>query len=296
MVRLRPGTRPLRRATDEVQIGLSPDHGIVLGGLSEQEAQLLLSLAASSGTGCDDTLAEQFGVSLERVGELIATLDGHGLLLRTTTPPAPHTVALAGHGSVVDRLREVLGSEPEVRVQEAVPEQPDAVDLAILCTRDAVAPHEGRAWHQLGLPHLPVVVRPDEAVIGPLVRPGETACLTCLDLHRRDRDRAWPRILTQLSSPLHELAPPVDETPTRATAVASLVALVAVESLRPGAPSGVSWQIALPLPEVRTRVWEPHPHCPCAATGMLATTPPQQDQLPVSVPDRAGGGDDTPVV
>lgn len=268
MVRLRPGTRPLRRAADEVQVGLSPDHGIVLAGLTDQEARLLLSLAGSSGTGCDETLAEQFGVSLERVGEFIAALAGHGLLVPTGPSPDARSVCLVGAGTVVDRLREVLAGEQDLLLCEPPGRPPEhPVDLAILCTRDAVAPHEGRAWHQHDIPHLPVVVRPDEAVIGPLVRPGETACLTCLDLHRRDRDTAWPRILTQLSSPVHELAPPVDETPTRAAAVASLVALIALESLRPEAPDGVSWQLTLPWPEVRTRVWEPHPRCPCAASG-----------------------------
>lgn len=265
MVRLRPGTRPLRRAADEIQIGLSPDHGIVLAGLTDQEAQLLLSLAASSGTGCDETLAEQFGVSLERVGELIATLADHDLLVRTGPSPNSPAVCLVGGGTVVDRLREVLGGEPDVLVCGSGAEQQGTVDLVIICTRDAVAPHEGREWHTAGIPHLPVVLRPDEAVIGPLVRPGETACLACLDLHRRDRDKAWPRLLTQLSSPLHELAPTVDETPTRAAAVASFVALIALESLRPDAPSGVSWQVTLPWPDLRTRVWEPHPRCGCAA-------------------------------
>src|SRR5258708_24971775 len=36
-------------------------------------------------------------------------------------------------------------------------------------------------------------------VVGPLVIPGRTACLRCLDLFRTDRDPAWPLILAQLA-------------------------------------------------------------------------------------------------
>jgi hypothetical protein len=34
--------------------------------------------------------------------------------------------------------------------------------------------------------------------VGPLVIPGETSCLSCADLHRSDRDAAWPAIAAQL--------------------------------------------------------------------------------------------------
>ena len=48
--------------------------------------------------------------------------------------------------------------------------------------------------------HMPVTVPGDRAVIGPLVLPGFTGCLRCADLHRRDRDPAWPRLAAQLAT------------------------------------------------------------------------------------------------
>ena len=50
-----------------------------------------------------------------------------------------------------------------------------------------------------GVAHL--AVRAEEAigVVGPLVRPGLTACLRCLDLTRAGLDPAWPLILAQLA-------------------------------------------------------------------------------------------------
>ena len=47
-------------------------------------------------------------------------------------------------------------------------------------------------------PHLPVRVRDGIGLVGPLVIPGVTSCLGCADLHRSDRDAAWPAIAAQL--------------------------------------------------------------------------------------------------
>lgn len=60
-----------------------------------------------------------------------------------------------------------------------------------------------------GISHLPVVVDEDRVRIGPMVIPGLTPCLTCLDLHRTDWDRAWPALLPQLGRARSPLAPVV---------------------------------------------------------------------------------------
>lgn len=272
MVRLRPTARPVRRGTGEVQFGLTPERGIVLAGLNDQETELLLSLAETSGTGRDVSLAHRFGVPLERVEELVTALRGHGLLVDPAAPGSPsrQIVSVCGRGVVVDQLRRELTATELVGVQDAPTEPPgDDVALAVLCARDAVALDQGTSWQRAGTPHLPVVLRDEEVVIGPLVQPGRSPCLRCLDLHRSDRDRAWPRILTQLSSPAHDLMSTVDAPATHVAVISSVVAMIVLEALTSSAgeppPHGVSWQISLPWPDVRTRVWKVHPHCSCAA-------------------------------
>ncbi len=44
----------------------------------------------------------------------------------------------------------------------------------------------------------PVRVRDGTGLVGPLVIPGMTSCLRCADLHRSDRDAAWPAVAAQL--------------------------------------------------------------------------------------------------
>lgn len=266
MVRLRPTARPVRRGAGEVQFGLSPGTGIVLAGLNDSEAELLLSLARTSGTGRDVSLSQRFGVPLERVEQLVATLRGHGLLIAPADAPSSegHVVTVCGRGTVVDRLREELGSREIVELTAPDVEPGSGrTSLAVLCARDAIAPDEGLRWQRADTPHLPVVLRDEEAVIGPLVLPGCSPCLRCLDLHRRDRDSAWPRILTQLSCPPGELSQAVDAPPAQASVISSLVHLMALESLTSTSLTGVSWQVSLPWPDVRTRAWEQHPQCEC---------------------------------
>jgi bacteriocin biosynthesis cyclodehydratase domain-containing protein len=274
MVRLRPAAHPVRRAPGEVQFGLSPTSGIVLAGLTEAECKLLLSLADTAGTARDVSLAERFGVPLHRVIELVAALRRHGLLVGEAAPAPARRICVPGRGSVVDLVREYLSAADVGVVIPAEAAVAAAVDLALVCSADAVAPDEGRVWQRVGTAHLPVVLRDGEVVVGPLVHPGRSACLHCLDLHRRDRDRAWPRILSQIGTPTRDLARAVDAPTAQARTVAALVAMLAQECLAtPTAVLGVSWQVSLPWPEVRTRVWEPHPHCAC-----LARRPPSADR------------------
>lgn len=263
MVRLRPTALPVRRAPGEVQFGMSPAHGIVLAGLTESESELLLSLSESAGTGRDVTLSERFGVPLERVVDFIGALRNHGLLVPDTIAAGTHRLCVPGRGIVVDLVREHLESGGDM-VIDPDPTDLGTVDLVVLCGRDAIAPDEGAACQRARIAHLPVVLRDGEVIIGPLIHPGVSACLRCLDLHRRDRDHAWPRILSQITTPSSDLGISVDAVPAQANTVAALVAMLARESLTTQqVTTGVSWQVSLPWPEVRTRVWTPHPHCDC---------------------------------
>jgi hypothetical protein len=46
--------------------------------------------------------------------------------------------------------------------------------------------------------HLAVRLRDGTGVVGPLVLPGRSACLGCVELHRRSRDPGWPAVAAQL--------------------------------------------------------------------------------------------------
>ncbi len=59
--------------------------------------------------------------------------------------------------------------------------------------------------------------------------PGVTACLRCVDAHRRDRDPAWPSVAAQLSAPPPGGDPGVDGA--LAATAAAHAALAALDHL-----------------------------------------------------------------
>lgn len=116
-----------------------------------------------------------------------------------------------------------------------------------------------------GVPHLRVVVREATAVVGPFVLPGSTACLRCIELHRSDRDAAWPLIAAQLAagSPGTSIEACDVVLATLAASVAALQVLAFVDGGELATRNG-TLEIALPDWRVRRRSWRAHPSCGCS--------------------------------
>jgi hypothetical protein len=135
-------------------------------------------------------------------------------------------------------------------------------DLTILA-QDCPLPDERRqALHADAAPHLAVDLRVDSGVVGPLVLPGFTSCLRCADLHRRDRDPAWPALAVQLRIGTRYGAASAVAV---AGVVAGVAALQALAFLDGTEPAVVDATVELHPPDwrLRRRTWPPHPDCDC---------------------------------
>jgi len=116
------------------------------------------------------------------------------------------------------------------------------------------------------VPHLAVMAGEAIGVVGPLVVPGRTACLLCLDYERADNDPAWPLILAQLGRRSPE-PPACDAVLAAAVAAqAAAQALIAIDK-NPSASAAANGTLELVLPDWRwrRRTWQPHPVCPCSS-------------------------------
>jgi hypothetical protein len=136
---------------------------------------------------------------------------------------------------------------------------PDLVILADTCRRYLPA-----ALLRAGIPHLTASASEAIGVVGPLVLPGRTACLRCLDLARADRDPAWPLILAQLAG--GRVGPPACDV-ILAMAVAAQAAAQVLTFVDRGAAAtaAVNGTLELVLPgwQWRRRTWLPHQCCLC---------------------------------
>ncbi len=282
-VTLRESARPVRRGIGEVQFGLTPERGIVMAGLSEAEAGWLLSLgggppptnrAGFADPGVLVGTAINWGVSAPRAAELLDVLHTHGLVVddspsgRHTRSPAAtpqlhdRMVCVLGRGEVADSIRTHLALTCTTRVsREFVGAQPPVVTVMVV--RDAVGPRDRASWARSAHTHIPVVIGHRHAVLGPLMsRGGPGPCLTCLDLTRRDRDTAWPLIAAQISGSTSDWGAGVSADATLSAAVAALTAMLVRAHLdEVSVPAGVTWEVALPWPDVTTRRWPRHLAC-----------------------------------
>lgn len=140
-------------------------------------------------------------------------------------------------------------------------------DLAVLC--DPWPPEQVRAsLHAARTPHLTATVRETTGVVGPLVLPGRTGCLRCVDLHRCDRDRAWPALLAQLTARSRRAADPLDGSLALLVAAAAALQALTFLDVWGEVPVGVreaSLELRLPDWKLRRRSWPAHPRCPCGA-------------------------------
>jgi bacteriocin biosynthesis cyclodehydratase domain-containing protein len=174
--------------------------------------------------------------------------------------PAGLTVADLGEPRQQGAARAVGRAAPEVSTRDdgALP------DLAIL-TGTALPDLPGRLVCDR-VPHLAVRTGEAIGVVGPLVLPGGSACLRCVDLRKAEGDPAWPRIIAQatLTRPQPEACDTVLAAMTATLAAAQ--ALAHLDRVV-GAPVTVNGTLELVLPgwQWRRRTWPPHPACGCGA-------------------------------
>lgn len=292
-VQLRPHARVLRRGAGAVQVGLVPEAGIVLTGLSDPELKVLDLLRSGCEVSVLARAAATRGCPPERVTALLATLRRHALLAEpapassdveaTSGLPLPsgsvasarrtRTVVLDGSGRLADTLRHTLRAAGVGRIDcgphagadwehALAGGRHDRPDLVVLIGTGAMDATRGEPWRRHRMAHLPVLATGPRVCVGPMVQQG-AACLHCLDLHRADRDGHWPHVLSQLVPIGPNAAEPAQVDVGVATLVAGWATMLIQLVLDGGrAPQGLSVEVtAGRLAAVRRR-WSRHPRCP----------------------------------
>lgn len=214
------------------------------------------ALAAHDGDGAAELVAARAAARVEIVtsgGRLSAQVASSlGVLLRAAG--LPHKLRDPAHRPTSARSGQAPSSGPLVTgVLVAVGEPP----------REHLDP-----WMRDGTPHLLLRLTEGNAVIGPFVEPGSSACLRCVDAHHADLDPAWPLLVAQYASAVGRdredtIPEPLDPI------LASLASAWAVRELASHAegrrPPTTSTTIRLDphLTALETQHWPRHPACGC---------------------------------
>ena len=156
---------------------------------------------------------------------------------------------------------------PDVNTGPIPPER--STDLVLLTDPVPLDPTLRSALHQAGVPHLPASVDGQHATVGPLVLPGVSSCLRCAELHRMDRDPAWPALAVQLAArPRRRIGSDVALcVATVGVAVTQALAYLDQSGLDGKRPATVDGTLEWRLPDwrLRRRSWPAHHRWDCGA-------------------------------
>jgi hypothetical protein len=239
---LRPGLHVVRRDDAHLQIGLDAPDRLIL----RDRPGLLDALRALPQIPADQALV-QVVESLAQTGWLV----DHGR--PAAGPLLP--LALAVDAPLLDAVARACRAA-EVTVA-------DSPGLRLVATVGEPRREVGDDLMRSDVPHLWLAAFPDRVRVGPLVEPGRSACLRCLDAHLGERDPRRATVLAQLAERAPGPQTAYDAALAQAGAALAVRDLARQLAGEPSALRSTTLTIGTDL-EVTRRVWLRHPHCGCA--------------------------------
>lgn len=249
-LRLSAAHPPLWRTEHDLQLG--PDAVATLHRPLPWQERIVDALERGLPASAMGGLALEHDVAQADVRALLTRIDG------ALTPRAPDTqwTVLVRH---LDGLPGADGvtagaSAAGAEVRDDIEREVDAT-AHILVSHHCPDLAAARRSMAADVPHIPVVLRGEAAEVGPLVIPGHTPCLMCVDDGRTLRDEAWPNVRAQLT-----LRAPTTVVDPLAHEAGFLAARLLAEG-----PTDASRSVLLTWRSTRRR-WRTHavsPDCAC---------------------------------
>jgi hypothetical protein len=275
---LDPAMPVLLRPDGAVQVGWDPRRAVLVRPPSGMTASGLAAVLQAMRAPVDiaelQRQAARHGLAdPDELGALIAALVDAGV----ARPARRHrrraaAVRVHGRGPLSDLLVEALrcsGARIKHSHQPHAAVGPGEADLVVLSDYLVADPRMVRELHAGGVPHLPVRVRDGTGLVGPLVIPGVTSCLGCADLHRSERDAAWPAVAAQLRGTVGN----ADRATVLATAalalnqvnrvIAAVCGAQVVPDPAPPPTLNATLEFDVGAGAIVCRHWSRHPLCSC---------------------------------
>ena len=266
---LNPSTPVLLRPDGSVQVGWDPRRAVLVHPPAGLSAAALAALLRSMQSGLTSDELQSRGDT--DVVDLIGSLLDVGLVtVVTQRRTRSAAIRVHGRGPLSDLLISGLRCSG-ARVQHSSMPHADVTahrpDLVVFADYLIADPRLVRDLHSAGVAHLPVRVRDGTGLVGPLVIPGVTSCLSCADLHRSERDAAWPAVAAQL----RDTVGTADRATVLATAALALnqvdriIRAVSDSDDPPGADPPPTLDTTLEFDihhsSIVARRWSRHPRC-----------------------------------
>lgn len=279
--KLRVSPFPQRDGT--IRLGWDPEASFIVAGPPEVGSDVVLAVLRSL-DGCSARahiiwLAGTLGMSASSASTLLAELDEAGLLVDGRGPnakipdedrPRSAIVHLLGRGPLADAIRAGATASSKLDLRHSCDPPLELLrheegrwtcDLAILTDDLVPDPRVVTALVLTKTPHLQVRLRDGKGVVGPMVIPGASSCLRCLELVRCGMDPQWPHVSAQLLGRVGDASKPT----VLAAAALVLEKIDAFVGQRSTSLTDSTVEIDLPHARMATRTWKRHPLCDCAS-------------------------------
>ncbi len=270
---LDPAMPVLLRPDGAVQVGWDPRRAVLIQPPPGLTAPALATVLRTMHTGAavEDLLSAAAPAGHQDLTDLVQALVKAGVARAAPAPSRSRAAAVRvhGRGPLAEALTESLqrsGARVAHTSQSHVVVRAANTDLMVLTDQLVADPRVLRELHEARVAHLPVRIRDGVGLVGPMVLPGATACLNCVDLHRSDHDEAWPAVAAQLRDTVG--------TADRATVLATAaLALGQIEEVirairgQPDRPAPTTLSATLEFDvvagSITSRHWPRHPRCRC---------------------------------
>lgn len=289
--RLLPGLRRVRLHDTAVQFGANPERAMLLRlpdkrfgdlvdhletwtdessyarmvrklGILQSDADQLLHQLREAGFILDGSALTPDGAPGSK--RPVLSTEATALALRRQASPGPvlarrqqERVFINSSGLLAHRTAQILRESEIGRVWCADEGRRGKATLTVLVNSVQPPALLARAHHRRQLPYLIVTIVDGEVELGPLVRPGISACVRCVELRRWEAMPQWR----------HAPVPAGDgdliEATLRAATVSALSSIIAQYADGERASlQGTTVRISPSLESVRSQ-WQPHPDCGC---------------------------------
>jgi hypothetical protein len=264
MLRLDPALPPLWRTADVMQFGVPAV--VCLDSPMPWQERMVEELVGGIAESAWAPVASAFGAPDGAAADLLERLrPALGNLSVPVPPPialhVPATIPPADASSFV-RTLDAIGMPHRAWQQDEPPNHVEPQEVVVMLTPFLVDPVAAGRLMRDDIPHIPVVLAGRSIRIGPLVRPGVTACAICTQTHLQGDDPAWPALASQL---VQRSAPP------SGPALLAEAALTCARMLTVPMPDALL--VTLEAGEHRRSIaaCSPHPRCSCRSLGGTST-------------------------
>ena len=205
------------------------------------------------------------GLAAAGVGHLISH-DG-GQVTDADLGPTGYPSQLLGRPRV-DALRALLAASPNKAVvstgSKLLEKQLQKMDCAVLISHQAMEPRRYAPWVSRDVPHIAVSFDSQFASVSPLIIPGQTACLFCLEIMRTEQDAQWPVLASQLIASQKKFDDSASQLFTAGIVIQKILArLDRVSGFELAEENLTGYRLNLKSGEITEFVWPQHASCDC---------------------------------